>query len=250
VRVSLPDAELQFQCQHTMPPSPYSGLLASHLPRLDGATAIDVGTGCGILAIAARRRGASVVLLSDRNPHAAEEAVANGVRNGVNSGLVPLLASDDPIPLPPAAAFDAVICNPASLPMRRAAGADSPYFAGPDGRQMIDQVIDKAPLHLRPRGRILLVQTSLADHGQSIARLARKGFAVRIRAQSTLPFRSFYDKSWIDELGGERAGLYRTINGTPHETISFLEARYSPRHPRAGRQRASGVALVRPGFIA
>lgn len=54
---------------------------------LDGATVLDVGTGTGVLAIAAARRGATRVVGVDLDPDAIEVAAANAVDNDVTLDL-------------------------------------------------------------------------------------------------------------------------------------------------------------------
>ncbi len=72
---------------------------------LDGKGVLDVGTGSGILAIAAAKRGATPVVAVDNDPLAVEAARENTERNGV---LVPVaLASAVDVP----GRFDIVIAN-------------------------------------------------------------------------------------------------------------------------------------------
>jgi release factor glutamine methyltransferase len=220
---------LSLDCDGTMPPSPYTRLMADHMPPLSGARAIDVGTGSGALAIVARYQGAREVLLSDTNPAAAEVAVANGRRNGVESGLIALAPNSEPIPLATRDRVDVVICNPASLPMPWAARGAGDYFAGEDGRAMIERVVFGARERLTRRGRLLLVHTSLADLARTERLLNALRLDVSVLAQHALAFRPFYDRHWIDQLGGLERGLYRLVDDRPVEDIRLLEVR--PRRP-------------------
>ena len=72
---------------------------------LDGKGVLDVGTGSGILAIAAAKRGATPVVAVDNDPLAVEAARLNTERNGV---LVPV-AEASAIDVP--GRFDIVIAN-------------------------------------------------------------------------------------------------------------------------------------------
>ncbi|HOT97515.1 MAG TPA: 50S ribosomal protein L11 methyltransferase [bacterium] len=73
-----------------------------------GARVLDIGTGTGILAIAAARLGAGAIVAFDVDPVAAETARRNAAANGVHTGLE-IFAGElaDLPPLP----FDLVLAN-------------------------------------------------------------------------------------------------------------------------------------------
>lgn len=85
--------------------------LDARLAERSGATVLDLGTGSGILAIAAARLGASRVVACDIDPEAAEVARANVARNGV-SDVVSVV--DDAWALGP---YDVVIANITAEPI-------------------------------------------------------------------------------------------------------------------------------------
>jgi ribosomal protein L11 methyltransferase len=86
----------------------------STLP-LEGKSALDVGTGSGILAIAAAKRGASPVVAVDTDPIAVEAARENAVRNRVAIPVAAGSAADVP------GRFDLVIANIVSPVLQRIA---------------------------------------------------------------------------------------------------------------------------------
>lgn len=73
-----------------------------------GETVLDVGTGSGILAVAAAKLGAKQVVAIDVDPIAFRVATENVVRNGVSSAVAVLLG-DSPAIWPGHA--DIVVCN-------------------------------------------------------------------------------------------------------------------------------------------
>jgi ribosomal protein L11 methyltransferase len=75
------------------------------LGRRPGASVLDVGTGSGLLAIAARRLGAPRVAANDVDPVALAVAAENAARNGVELDLT----LDPPAAIP--GAFDLVVAN-------------------------------------------------------------------------------------------------------------------------------------------
>lgn len=72
---------------------------------LEGKGVLDVGTGSGILAIAAAKRGATPVVAVDNDPIAVEAARDNTQRNGVLVPVAQATAADVP------GRFDVVIAN-------------------------------------------------------------------------------------------------------------------------------------------
>ncbi len=83
-------------------------LLAALAP-LDGLRVLDLGSGSGILGIAAVRLGAARALCADVNPDAVEAARANGVANGVAGRLEHRLAGA--ADLAAEGTFDLVVAN-------------------------------------------------------------------------------------------------------------------------------------------
>ena len=82
---------------------------------LEGKSALDVGTGSGILAIAAAKRGASPVVAVDTDSLAVGAARENAVRNGVAIPVGEGSAADVP------GRFDVVIANIVSPVLQRIA---------------------------------------------------------------------------------------------------------------------------------
>jgi ribosomal protein L11 methyltransferase len=83
-------------------------LLAALAP-LDGLRVLDLGSGSGILGIAALRLGAAAAVCADVNPEAVESARRNGAANGVAGRLAHRLA--DAAGLAGSAPFDLVVAN-------------------------------------------------------------------------------------------------------------------------------------------
>jgi release factor glutamine methyltransferase len=207
------------------PATPYSLLLAECVPDLSGKTVVDIGTGSGILAIVAMLQGAERVYLVDSFDEAVALAFDNARRNGVEAGLVHLPIGESLIPLPRGETVDYIICNPAQLPLPQREIENSPFYAGADGRAMIDPLIAGAPSKLSPGGGLLMTHNSLANLPKSLARIKDLGMELRIIAERTLEFRPFIDRHWIDSLGGVAERLYFVREGTAYEKLCVLEAR-------------------------
>jgi release factor glutamine methyltransferase len=79
--------------------------------NLAGKRVVDVGTGSGILALAAARAGATDVVALDINPMAVSAATDNSRANGLGD-RVTAVCSDLMSALAPDASFDVIISNP------------------------------------------------------------------------------------------------------------------------------------------
>jgi ribosomal protein L11 methyltransferase len=91
---------------------------------LEGKSVLDVGTGSGILAIAAAKRGAAPVVAVDTDTLAVDAARENAVRNGVAIPVAEGSAADVP------GRFDIVIANIVSPVLQRIAPHLAARLAG------------------------------------------------------------------------------------------------------------------------
>jgi len=163
-------------------------LLADNLDVRRGELVLELGIGCGLLAILAARTGAKVVA-TDINSAALECARANATAHGVVDRIDFRLGNlFEPVA---GGRFDLAIFNPPYLPIepKEALGGplDLAWEAGPDGRNVIDRFLDELPDHLTPNGRALFVQSSLSDIPKTLQVLERKGFWVK-PMRKKLPF--------------------------------------------------------------
>ena len=118
---------------------------------LRGQRVADVGTGSGILALAAARAGASRVVALDINPKAAwaagENARLNGVGDRVAGVCSNLLSALAPGPL-----FDVIVSNPPYFPGEPRDLADRAWHSGPNHRDIV-QLFEQARARAsRPAG--------------------------------------------------------------------------------------------------
>ena len=142
---------------------------------------LDLCSGTGILGLTAARLGAraTAVDLSRR-------AVVNARLNArLNRLALEVLRGDlfEPVRR---AALRPHRLQPALHPgaaRRRAARRGARVGRGPDGRAFIDRICDRAPEHLRPGGRVLLVHSSLARPEQTERRLAERGLEPAVVAE-------------------------------------------------------------------
>jgi release factor glutamine methyltransferase len=125
---------------------------------LRGKRVADVGTGSGILAIAAAKAGASEVVAIDINPYAVAATNENAKKNGV-AGTVRAIIGHLLSPVPAGARFDLILTNPPFFDGQPRDVADRAWYAGPNFRD-IATLFDQASQRLAPGGRVYVVLSS------------------------------------------------------------------------------------------
>src|SRR3954470_21327022 len=168
-----------------------SEFFAGFLGQLDlsGQRVVDVGTGSGILALAAARAGAASVLALDINPNAAHSAAENARSHGfvdrfsaVCSNLLSAIA--------PRPTFDLVLSSPPSFAGEPLDLADRAWHAGPHYRD-IAALFEQARERLRPGGRMLLLLSSDSDLDLMRSLAAGEGFGWHLVATRSIGIESF-----------------------------------------------------------
>ena len=167
---------------------------------LEGKHVADVGTGTGILALAAARAGAKAVAL-DINPMAVNAAADNARANGLGNQVI-AVRSDLMSALAPDPQFDVIISNPPFFSGEPHDIADRAWVAGPRYWD-IASLFEQARQRLKPSGTMYILLSSDSDlhfFGQLIA---KAGFRARIATAFSILVKSMiiYELTPM-ELGG------------------------------------------------
>jgi release factor glutamine methyltransferase len=167
-----------------------SQFFASFIAQLDlnGKRVADVGTGSGILALAAARAGAAAVTAIDVNPIAARTAADNARANGLGD-RVTAVCSNLLSAVEPSALFDIIISSPPSFPGEPRDLADRAWHAGPDYRD-VASLFDQARERLAVGGRVYLLLSSDSDLDLFSTLIARARFQARLVAERSLVIES------------------------------------------------------------
>src|SRR3954454_14366288 len=156
---------------------------------LSGKRVADVGTGSGILALAAAQAGAASVLALDINPNAAQAAVENARANGFGGSIRAivsnLLSAVTPRPL-----FDVILSSPPFFAGEPRDLADRAWHAGPNYRDIV-MLFVQARDRLASDGRMYLLLTTDSDLGLLGNHIKRAGFAARLVAEHSIFIESF-----------------------------------------------------------
>jgi release factor glutamine methyltransferase len=130
---------------------------------------LEIGTGCGIIALECARRGAKVVC-TDINSHAVELTQSNYSKNlSLLKGNVQVRCGNLFSVVKPGERFDVVIFNPPYLPTRakdRIGGSgwfDVATDGGATGLVVTKRFIEGLYKHLAKNGRAYFVFSSLSD---------------------------------------------------------------------------------------
>ena len=164
-------------------------LLARQVPALAHGSVLDLGTGCGLLALLAARSARRVVATD-----VVEACVRCTWRNALMNGFevkVDVRLGDLFAPVA-GETFDLVLTNPPQMPTPpgREAGGDEAMAddGGHDGWAVLDQVIQGAPAYLKPGGQLVFTLFDFLGEQNAFRRLKEAGLSPVIIARGSQPF--------------------------------------------------------------
>jgi len=154
-------------------------LLVSALQKIDlkNKSILEIGTGSGSIALFAARLAKSVLAI-DINPEALKCAKENAKINKIKN--IEFAQSDlfEKI----AGKFDLIVFNPPYLPDEEIT-KDIALDGGPDGRKVIERFLESAPKFLNPRGKMILLESSLSHYEKTLQHFEKTGFDAKIIAK-------------------------------------------------------------------
>lgn len=144
-----------------------------------GSKVLDLGTGSGVLAIAAASQAAKVVAV-DSNPAAVECARTNAEINGVADRIdVRLGDLFGPVA---GERFDLILCNPPYFRGHPTTALETAFLAGDFGRLFAHSLGD----HLAENGRALVILSSIGDESTFLAAFSAVGLQVEVLRRRNL----------------------------------------------------------------
>ena len=170
---------------------------------LGGKRVLDVGTGSGILALAAARAGAEYVIAADINPNAALSAAENARANGVGD-RVSALCSDLLSALAPRPLFDVILSSPPKHAGEPRDLADRGWHAGPRYRD-IAALFEQSRERLKPGGRLFVMVSSDTDLDLFGRLIDRAGFRARLAHERSILIESLDHLRIARPLGADPA---------------------------------------------
>lgn len=177
--------------EHVYEPAEDTFMLAERLTVTEDDVVLDVGTGCGILAVLAAKKTERVVAV-DINPYAIECAIKNAQTNGVEY-QIQFRKGDLFQPIKTNEKFNLILFNSPYLPSEpdeEKSWIEKAWAGGPDGRRVIDRFLVDAPNYLADGSKIQLVQSSLSNVEKTIQMFKDKNLQANVAAQVKVAFES------------------------------------------------------------
>lgn len=173
-----------------------SPIFISFLQKVDfqDKKVLDVGTGSGLLALFAARKGGLATGL-DIHPLAVETARNNARLNGFSSGTSPVFLQSDLFEALPAQVFDIVLVNPPYYP--RAAGnlAEHAFFAG-ENLEYFERFFARIQAYTHPHSKVWMILSEDCD----IVKIKAIATKNRLFARSVLEKRKWGERFYILQI--------------------------------------------------
>lgn len=164
-------------------PAEDSQLLATTVSDEIGPTdrVLEVGTGSGYVAGQIVEKTGATVVATDINPHACRSAAAHPIEV-VRTDLADAIKSQ----------FDVVVCNPPYLPTDPDDELDDwmeyALSGGPDGRALVDPLLEELPRLLTDDGRAYLLVSTLTGIDAITERATAFDLQIETIAEEPVPF--------------------------------------------------------------
>ena len=196
-------------------PTPHGRLLAEVLAErnlVQGARVLELGAGSANHTIVMLRQGAAHLTATEVDEGLLETTRANVERNCPEAaGRIEYRVADW---LNTDGRFDVLVTNP---PFCRSGQRNRRYF--------IDSLVLDGHKRLEDGGRMVFVQSSMADLGRTLRELDRNGYDAEVLEQREGPWRDYYDEdpAFLDEAAQVQGG-FREEGGVRFETLSVIQA--------------------------
>ena len=158
-----------------------------------GKSVLDMGSGSGIIAVAAKEAGAKSVLAVDINPDAIKLIQSKEIKARVSNLFSKIKQSEK---------FDLIIFNPPYLPedKREPKESSRATSGGKRGDEIIIRFLKQAKPHLNKDGKILLLLSSLTPKNE-INLLMKE---LNLKSKAIASKKLFFEELEVLELGNNK----------------------------------------------
>ena len=195
-------------------PTPHGLFLGEVLLEQDfsGEHVLELGSGCGVHTILLARRNASALTVTEIDRPILDNTKHNLEKHGVDIPVDYLEADWTHVEAGP---FDALVTNP---PFAKSGKRYRRHF--------IDTLILDAHKLVKPGGRLVFIQSSMANVPKTLGLLADCGMSVRILGERDHPFRDYYfeDDRYLVEMASI-PGAYAVRDRVHYERLVVFEAK-------------------------
>lgn len=162
-------------------------LLCHHLDVAPEDRFLEIGTGCGLAAIVAAKKGAHVVA-TDQSPLAIKNAKENVKRHNLQDRIEVRLGWLFE-PIRQNERFSVIAFNPPYLPgTQRDSAFDHAWSGGKDGREITEAFLLQCTQFLDAEGRLLLMQSSLSNPDRTRQMLKTRFHDITIKGEKKFFF--------------------------------------------------------------
>ncbi len=162
-------------------------MLCANLDITSGETVLELGTGCGLVAIVAAKAGAQVIATDQ-----SEVAVHNAQKNvslHKCKARVEIRQGDLFEPIRSDEQFSLLVFNPPYLPGTKEDPAFDPAWSGGNrGYEVTERFLEQCNSHLQADGRLLLIQSSLSEPEHIQLQLERQFRKVTVKEKRAFFF--------------------------------------------------------------
>jgi methylase of polypeptide subunit release factors len=194
-------------------PTPHGIHLGETLATMDfsGEDVLELGTGCGLHAVVLARQGARSLSLTEIEQPILDNALHNLGSAGTDVPVDTQVADWTAVQGGP---WDTLVTNP---PFCKSGKRYRRYF--------IDTLVLDAHKLVKPGGRLVFIQSSMADVPRTLRLMDDCGMTTQVVAETSGPFRSYYfeDPVFLAEIA-RVPGSYEVRDGVHHERLTVLEA--------------------------
>ncbi len=194
-------------------PTPHGMHLGNMILDLEfkDADVLELGSGCGNHTILIAQKKPKKLTVTELNQSVLDNTRHNLGKNHIDLPVDYVVADWTHINTGP---FDVLITNP---PFTKSGKRYYRYF--------IDTLINDAHKLVKPGGRLIFVQSSMADVNRSINLMNEWGMTVRIVGKNKGPFREYYFEDPIFMQNIEKfPGAYEKVGDRYMETLTVFEA--------------------------
>ena len=209
--------------EHVQPAREDTVFLLKNIHVTNKDKVLEIGVGCGLGTVFIGRK-AKFYYGNDINFQAVKNARDNCERNGVKNITIQVGDCFEPFTNEK---FDVIFSSPPQLPtpgyVNEEEWVEQANNSGPDGRFLIDRIIQNVDMHLNPEGKLYLEHLSLSNIDKTLKVLKEKNFNARItnKMAKVMGTVSSARRDYIESI---LAGVIKSVDGQYVYELAIIQA--------------------------